>query len=604
VKSLAGTLAAPFPYFGGKALACETVWAAFGDVDNYVEPFAGSAAMLLGAPDGKRVETINDADGFVCLAPGTRLLDSDLRWVLAGDVKVGQQLVGFDEENGPARPGLRAPTRYRHWRHTDVTNVRRIIKPCYRLTFDDGTTVIASEDHLWLGGSHKSGGTGGGRGWRWQKTSSLVCNRATQRSWILKLCDVVEQEQTYEAGWLSGFYDGEGNLSRAPGWRVHVTQKLGVEADLVERLLTERGFVTKKSVRATRSDKHQPVADFAMNGGMRETLRFLMQIRPERLIRKFRTILADMSLYGRAHQAVGLVSKEFLGEQEVVAIETTSHTFVAEGLASHNCNFWRAVAHDAEAVACYADWPTNEADLFARHSWLVRQRVDLLDRLHGDPDWCDAKIAGWWCWGACNWIGSGWCSGAGPWIHDGERLVDARKLPHLGNAGRGVNRKLPHLSAGRGVAELPRRQYIDEWFATLQARMRDVRVTCGDWKRVVKDSVTTRHGVTGLFLDPPYTKGAMDYAVGGVGGELADEVRAWCIANGADKKLRIVLCGHAGEHDEVLQHGWHIRTWTARKGYALTDEAVKNSASETLWCSPHCVAEAPAMDDLFAEMPA
>ena len=26
MRSIAGTLAAPFPYFGGKALACETVW--------------------------------------------------------------------------------------------------------------------------------------------------------------------------------------------------------------------------------------------------------------------------------------------------------------------------------------------------------------------------------------------------------------------------------------------------------------------------------------------------------------------------------------------------------------------------------------------------
>ena len=65
MKSIAGTLAAPFPYFGGKSNACEQVWQAFGVVDNYVEPFAGSAAMLLGAPDGKRVATINDADGFV-----------------------------------------------------------------------------------------------------------------------------------------------------------------------------------------------------------------------------------------------------------------------------------------------------------------------------------------------------------------------------------------------------------------------------------------------------------------------------------------------------------------------------------------------------------
>ena len=65
MKSIAGTLAAPFPYFGGKANACEEVWSAFGVVDNYVEAFAGSAAMLLGAPDGKRIETINDFDGFV-----------------------------------------------------------------------------------------------------------------------------------------------------------------------------------------------------------------------------------------------------------------------------------------------------------------------------------------------------------------------------------------------------------------------------------------------------------------------------------------------------------------------------------------------------------
>ena len=51
MKSVAGTLAAPFPYFGGKSLACETVWAALGDPENYVEPFAGSAAMLLGRPN-------------------------------------------------------------------------------------------------------------------------------------------------------------------------------------------------------------------------------------------------------------------------------------------------------------------------------------------------------------------------------------------------------------------------------------------------------------------------------------------------------------------------------------------------------------------------
>ncbi|HSC06804.1 MAG TPA: hypothetical protein VLD59_08255 [Steroidobacteraceae bacterium] len=318
-----------------------------------------------------------------------------------------------------------------------------------------------------------------------------------------------------------------------------------------------------------------------------------------------------------------------LGRPNVGDVETIND---ADGFVA---NFWRAVSQDAADVAKHTDWPTNEADLFARHSWLVRNRESLLDGLHSDPEWYDAKIAGWWCWGSCNWIGSGWCSGTGPWIHDGETLVDARKLPHLsagrgvnrklphlGNAGQGVNRKLPHLSAGQGgVAKqipsltggkgfvgrgiqrsthsLPRGEFIHEWFALLHARMRDVRVTCGDWQRVTKDSVTTRHGLTGIFLDPPYTNGEMDYAVGGVGGALADEVRAWCQANGANKALRIVLCGHAGEHDDLLAHGWRIRTWTARKGYAITDEAVANSDSETLWCSPNCLPELESQTSLF-----
>ena len=36
---------APFPYFGGKSAIAHEIWARFGDVPNYVEPFAGSLAF-------------------------------------------------------------------------------------------------------------------------------------------------------------------------------------------------------------------------------------------------------------------------------------------------------------------------------------------------------------------------------------------------------------------------------------------------------------------------------------------------------------------------------------------------------------------------------
>lgn len=61
------TIAAPFPYFGGKRRAAPRIWQALGDPAGYVEPFAGSAAVLLARPSfaGRRVETLNDADGWL-----------------------------------------------------------------------------------------------------------------------------------------------------------------------------------------------------------------------------------------------------------------------------------------------------------------------------------------------------------------------------------------------------------------------------------------------------------------------------------------------------------------------------------------------------------
>ena len=278
-------------------------------------------------------------------------------------------------------------------------------------------------------------------------------------------------------------------------------------------------------------------------------------------------------------------------------------------------NFWRAIAYDPEIVAHYADWPVNENDLLARHVWLVRQRKELTDKLHADPMYYDPKVAGWWCWGASNWIGSGWCTGDGPWVKHDDRIVNKKDLGDAGEGvcsqlpdlytEKGVSRQLPRLSCANGVTKSPqrfgnRREFIHGWFCALHDRMRDVRVACGDWKRVLSTSVTTLHGLTAIFFDPPYTKGDVDYGAGGLGLGIADDVRQWCVEKGGDPRLRIVLCGHAGEHDELIAHGWTTRTWKARKGYALSKEAKANTTSETLWCSPHCVKGEGTGAGLFA----
>lgn len=248
-------------------------------------------------------------------------------------------------------------------------------------------------------------------------------------------------------------------------------------------------------------------------------------------------------------------------------------------------NFWRAIAADPDAVAHHANWPVNEIDLEARHGWLMTQAAGLREALN-DPDYYDAKIAGWWCWGACSWIGHGWCSGEGPW-----QLVDGRLVNMKSNAGQGINRQLPHLGdAGKGINrqhESPRGEFIAEWFNRLSVRLANVRVACGDWERMVQDSITVRHGLTGIFLDPPYAEGDMDYGAGGMGLGVAVAVREWCAANGGRDDLRIVICGHEAEHDALLAHGWTDHRWKARKGYATGDN--KKHEGETVWASPGCL---------------
>ena len=55
----------PFPYFGSKRKVAPIIWKGLGYVANYVEPFAGSLAVLLNNPQPPKIETVNDSDHFL-----------------------------------------------------------------------------------------------------------------------------------------------------------------------------------------------------------------------------------------------------------------------------------------------------------------------------------------------------------------------------------------------------------------------------------------------------------------------------------------------------------------------------------------------------------
>jgi hypothetical protein len=235
----------------------------------------------------------------------------------------------------------------------------------------------------------------------------------------------------------------------------------------------------------------------------------------------------------------------------------------------------------------------SEIDYHARLAWLHERRNDgLVSWLEGDPEAHDAKAAGWWLYVMACGIGDPF--GGGPWVVRDGRLVDSRKegdagqgvnrgLPHLGDAGRGVNRELPHLGdAGQGR--------LSVYFNQLADRLHRVRLTCGDWKRVVQPSVTRSgaggDGARAIFLDPPYATSGDLYAHGD--NDISGHVREWCIT--ADPDLRIALTGYDDEHDSLLAHGWTVTAGKAGGGAGYSSRS-DNGRRERIWLSPACLGD-------------
>ena len=126
---------------------------------------------------------------------------------------------------------------------------------------------------------------------------------------------------------------------------------------------------------------------------------------------------------------------------------------------------------------------------------------------------------------------------------------------------------------------------IYDWMDALAARLRRVRVCCGDWSRIVTPSCTWKLGggqLTGVFLDPPYSHAMRDNRLYSIEDDVAVEVREWAAANGNNPDLRIALCGLEGEHE--MPASWAEERWRAPRGYSN-----KEPRREVIWFSPYCL---------------
>lgn len=247
-----------------------------------------------------------------------------------------------------------------------------------------------------------------------------------------------------------------------------------------------------------------------------------------------------------------------------------------EVIGDANCyvaNFWRALKLQPDAVIEAQDYPVSHIDLFARHRWLTDPaRVATLRDALLDPEWPgDAKIAGWWLWGQCAWIGDGWC--AGP-VANGESLG---KIPAT-TSGHGVSA----LSLGPAAA-----RDVRAWLDALSARLSRVRVLHGDWRRCLGMSANYDAGDVAVFLDPPYEGFEALYSESAI---TAQAAAAWAREN---EGSRIALCGHIGDYE---MPGWSVMEWSRLR---TSFGSAKTKDAECIWFSPGCLPDAPAQASLF-----
>jgi len=284
-------------------------------------------------PEGGDVIRMHVASGILCIGHKIKVLTSKLKWITADSIRIGDILAGFDEEIGNSGFKSNGIGVARQWKNSIVEEVVEVIRPSYELIFSNGTKVICSKEHLWLSGYKQT--------WKWITTDKLKVKTGDgYGSKVIKFIDVWEDNNDYDCGYLSGIYDGEGTLYQksfnnhdgiGSNLMLAISQNEGRVLEYIKYLLKKKGF--NFNIRHIKDDRYTKQHYQLEIGAKVEIMKFLGWIRPKRLLKKM-----DLDQWGTAlaKEGVELIGRKFLGNRKLIGFKTSTKTFVAEGLASHN----------------------------------------------------------------------------------------------------------------------------------------------------------------------------------------------------------------------------------------------------------------------------
>jgi len=258
-----------------------------------------------------------------CVTVDTPVLCDDLVWRPAGELQVGQGIIGFD----PERKGRAL----RHLRHGIVMHNETEDAEVLGVELEDGTVLYATPDHPWLVKLSETDNR-----LYWKETQELGGTHKGGAVHLLRpFGPVWDTDTSFSGGYLSAAYDGEGCFDR-----MNSVQFIQVDNPMlrkVESLLDEWGIPYTKGMRKKVEGRQQV---YNLRTHRRRTLfRLLGIFQPQRLLEVFKRNLQAKG--GGAFRCdpddiVRVVRVFPAGKKEIAVLSTDIQTHFTGGFASHN----------------------------------------------------------------------------------------------------------------------------------------------------------------------------------------------------------------------------------------------------------------------------
>lgn len=299
--------------------------------------------------------------GF-CLDKDTKILSDDLNWIRLDDVKIGQKIVSVDEypEKGRGKG--------RKMRTAVVEKKSIVYEEAFEIKLSNGEKVIATEKHKFLSK-------------KWECSTETCWKRVEDMNVGSSIRYITNtwEGKNYEDGWFSGMIDGEGSLAKKSrsGGLIVVSQVAGpVWNRLIKYLNYENYNYRIEEDKRTPEDSSRlgsKIVYKAIVSRMNEMFRLVGKTRPSRFINN--KWWENKNLPGKRSGDAWLkiISIKSVGKREMVDLQTSEKTYIANGLVSHNST--------AMTGFFYVDTIMNPGTTTALVGYNSEMCIELLDKI-------------------------------------------------------------------------------------------------------------------------------------------------------------------------------------------------------------------------------